>query len=169
MFKSAKYIYGVICLLIMNACGMYSFTGASIPAEAKTVSVATFENKASLVEPTLAQTLTDELRDKFVSQSTLDLVNTDGDLRFEGEIVSYSTKPIAIQGDQTAAMNRLTITIKVTFINVFDEKKSFENSSFSRYEDYPSTEDLSAVQESLIKTIVDALVDDVFNKAVVNW
>lgn len=160
--------WGLIVLFICG-CGVYSFTGASIPPEAKTVSVQYFENNADLVEPTLSQTLTDELRDKFATQTTLDLVGRDGDLQLEGEITSYKTQPIAIQGDQRNALNRLTIIIKVNFINRFDESKNFE-SSFSRYGDYSSDQDLNSEEViGIINVINEALVEDVFNKAVVNW
>jgi hypothetical protein len=74
---------------------------------------------------------------------------------------------VAITG-QTAAMNRLTITVKVRFSNRFDDTKDFEQ-TFSRYEDYPSSQELSSVQSSLTATIVDQLVEDIFNKALVNW
>lgn len=154
--------------ILLYGCGVYTFTGASIPPEAKTISVFYFENKAALVEATLSQTLTDALRDRFASQTTLDLVERDGDLHLEGEITEYRTQPIAIQGDQTAALNRLTIKVKVKFVNLFDDSKNFDT-EFSRYEDYPSSEDLSSVQAGLIELITEALVEDIFNQAVVNW
>lgn len=165
-FKIAA-VFGIIALF-MSGCGMYSFTGASIPADAKTVSISYFENKADLIEPTLSQTLTDALRDRFSSQTTLNLLERGGDLQLEGEITGYRTEPIAIQGDQTAALNRLTITVQVKYVNLFDESKNFDT-SFSRYSDYSSTDDLNSVQAGLIEVINEALVDDIFNKAVVNW
>jgi hypothetical protein len=94
-------------------------------------------------------------------------VESGGDLSFEGEITDYKTTPVAITG-QTAAMNRLTITVNVRFSNRIDETKDFEQ-SFSRYEDYPSDQDLNAVQEALTTTITEQLVEDIFNKALVNW
>lgn len=165
-FKILAFI-GFIALF-MSGCGVYSFTGASIPPEAKTVSIQSFENRAQLIEPTLSQTLTDALRDKFSAQTTLDLVGVNGDLQVDGQITAYKTEPIAIQGDQKAAQNRLTITIKVTFVNLFDESKNFDT-SFSRYSDYSSTQDLNTVQAGLITIISEILVDDIFNQAVVNW
>ena len=153
--------------LICQGCGFYSFTGASIPAEAKTVSVDYFPNHAQLVNPMLSNNLTDALRDAMTNQTTLDVVETGGDLSFEGEITDYRTTPVAITG-QIAAMNRLTVTVKVRFSNRFDESKDFEQ-SFSHYEDYPSDQDLNAVQEGLTSTIIEALVEDIFNKALVNW
>lgn len=162
----------ILCLLITTLaccrCGIYSFTGASIPAEAKTVSVQYFPNNASLVNPLLSPSITNTLRDYFMNQTTLQSVDNNGDLAFEGEIIDYSTTPVAITGDQTAALNRLTIKVNVRFFNKYDESKNFEQ-TFSQYEDYPSNQNLNAIQETLITTIVDNLCQDIFNKAVVNW
>ena len=153
---------------VCHGCGIYSFSGASIPAEAKTVSVDYFPNQAQLVNPTLSNNFTEALRNAMTNQTPLDMVETGGDLSFEGEITDYNTMPVAITSGQTAAMNRLTITVNVRFSNRFDESKDFE-SRFSRYEDYPSDQDLNSVQETLSATIIEALVEDIFNKALVNW
>ena len=161
----------VLCValaLICQGCGIYSFSGASIPAEAKTVSVAYFPNHAQLVNPMLSNDFSTALRDAMMNQTPLDMVDEGGDLSFEGEITDYRTTPVAITAAQTAAMNRLTITVKVRFSNRFDETKDFEQ-NFSHYEDYPSDQDLNAVQESLTATIIEALVENIFNKALVNW
>ena len=154
--------------LVCPSCGIYTFSGASIPAEAKTISVDYFPNHAQLINPLLSDNLTTALRDAMTNQTTLDLVETGGDLAFEGEITDYKTMPVAITSGQTAAMNRLTISVKVRFSNRIDDTKDFEQ-TFSRYEDYPSDQDLNSVQEALTATIVDQLVEDIFNKALVNW
>ena len=168
MKTKAKIAVMVMALaLVCQGCGIYTFSGASIPAEAKTVSVAYFPNHAQLVNPLLSNNLTNALRDAMTNQTTLDVIESGGDLAFEGEITDYRTAPVAITG-QTAAMNRLTVTVKVRFSNRIDDTKDFEQ-TFSRYEDYPSNQDLNAVQESLTATIVDQLVEDIFNKALVNW
>ena len=168
MKTKAKIAVMVMALaFVCQGCGIYTFSGASIPAEAKTVSVAYFPNHAQLVNPLLSNNLTNALRDAMTNQTTLDLVESGGDLSFEGEITDYKTTPVAITG-QTAAMNRLTITVKVRFSNHIDDSKDFEQ-SFSRYEDYPSNQDLNSVQESLTATIFEQLVEDIFNKALVNW
>lgn len=162
------YTVLLTCCLLLSSCGIYSFSGASIPAEAKTVSVQYFPNNAQLVNPLLSNTLTNALNDIFVNQTTLQSVAQNGDLALEGEITGYSTSPIAITGNQTAAMNRLTVTVNVRFTNKYDESKSFEQ-SFSQYQDYPSGQDLSSVQDVLVEEIVNNLCEDIFNKAVVNW
>lgn len=152
----------------LPGCGVYSFTGASIPPEAKSISIEYFVNNATLVEPTLSQMITDGLRDRFLSQTSLSLVNESGDLQITGIITDYSTRPTAIQGNETAALNRLSISVKVTFINTIDPTKDFE-SSFTRFEEYPSSQDINAVKDQLIPSINEALIDDIFNKSVVNW
>lgn len=156
------------CCLLLSGCGIYSFSGASIPAEAKTISVQYFPNNAQLVNPLLSNTITNALNDMFVNQTTLQSVAQNGDLALEGEITGYTTAPIAITGNQTAAMNRLTVTVNVRFTNKYDESKNFEQ-NFSQYQDYPSGQDLNAVQDILVEQIVEDLCEDIFNKAVVNW
>lgn len=168
MKQLSAILFTVFALAGLTGCGVYSFTGASIPPGANTVSITYFTNNAPLVEPTLSQSLTDALRDRFAQQTSLSLVTENGDLQLEGIITDYSTRPVAIQGDETAALNRLTIQVKVRYTNTIEPDKDFET-TFTRYEDYPSNQDINQVKDGLIPTINDALVDDIFNKAVVNW
>ena len=168
MLKKVNTLLILLAVFVMTGCGIYSFTGASIPAEAKTVSVQHFPNNANLVNPLLSDMITNTLRDYFMNQTSLEGVADNGDLAIEGEIVDYKTAPTAITGDQVAALNRLTITVNVRFYNRNDESKNFEQ-KFSQYEDYPSTTDLNTVQNELVETISNKLCEDIFNKAVVNW
>lgn len=161
----------ISAIVLFHSCGMsvsYSFADIDIPAEAKTYSVAYFENKADLVNPTLSQTFTEAMIDKFMSETSLDLTESDGDLNFEGEITSYRTAPRAITGDDVAALNRLTIRVKVRFNNELQPEKSFEK-TFSQYADYESSQSLSDVEDDLTEEIVEKLIEDIFNAAVVNW
>ena len=168
MLKKINTLLILITAFMLTSCGIYSFTGASIPAEAKTVSVQHFPNNANIVNPLLSDIITNTLRDYFMNQTTLDDVPDNGDIAIEGEIVDYRTNPTAITSDQVAALNRLTITVNVRFFNRYDESKNFEQ-KFTQYEDYPSNQDLNAIQDDLMSTICDKLCEDIFNKAVVNW
>lgn len=156
-------------MIAFSGCKVhYSFSGASIPPEAKTVSVQYFQNNASLAPPTLSQTFTETLRDKLGSQTRLGLVKKDGDLNFEGSITGYVTAPIALQSNDQSASNRLTITVNVKYKCSFDVKKNFEQ-TFSRFADYKGTESLSSKENDLIKDINEQLVQDVFNRALNDW
>ncbi|MGX8712660.1 MAG: LPS assembly lipoprotein LptE [bacterium] len=156
--------------LMLTACtGGYSFTGASIPPGAKTISIATFPNYATSVNPQLSQKLTDELMQLFSSQTPLDVMSTgEGDLHLEGEIIGYDTRAAALSSSDEVSMNRLTVTIKVRFTNSLDPEADFEQ-QFSRYRDFAASQDFSAVESNLVDEIVPELCEDVFNKAVVNW
>jgi hypothetical protein len=158
----------LMMMTLIAGCGVYSFTGASISPETKTISIDRFPNNAMTVEPTLSQKFTDALRDKFQNETNLVMLNKGGDLHIEGSITGYRTSPVAIQANETAAMNRLTITVEVSFTNTIDDSQSFK-SNFSRYQDYSSTQDLNTVKDGLIDEISEMLVQDIFNKAVVNW
>lgn len=132
------------------------------------MSIQYFTNKAKIVEPTLSAVFTNALRDRFTSQTNLEMVEKNGDIAIEGEITDYSTKPVAIQANQTAALNRLTITVNVRFSSRLEPAKDFET-SFTQYVDYPSTDNYNSIKNDLIKKIVNDLTDNIFNKALVNW
>lgn len=165
-----RAIISLLAVWMLTACtGGYSFTGASIPPGAKTISVATFPNFAPTVNPQLSKMLTEELTMMFSSQTTLDVMSTEGgDLHVEGEIVGYDTRAAALSSNDEVSMNRLTVTIKVRFTNNIDPEANFEQ-QFSRYRDYAASLDFSAVENSLLDEIVTELCEDIFNKAVVNW
>ena len=175
MIKGRK-INLTFCILILSlalvsaSCRMsYSFTGASISPDVKTITIPFFPNNAQLVVPTLSRSFTDALKDYFTSQTNLVLVDRNGDLELEGSITDYTIQPVAIQGNETAAQNRLTIKVSVKFTNKKNEKQNFENKSFSEYEDFSSSQNISTVQETLIKDITDKLIDDIFKASVANW
>ncbi len=146
----------------------YSFTGASLSPDDKTVHISFFPNRATLVNPSLSQYFTDALKDRFVSQTNLALTDGEGDLKFSGEIVDYNTQPTAVTSDEQANYNRLTIKIRVKYESLNNPEFNFDQ-VFSRFEDYESTELLSAVENDLTEIIVKQLIDDIFNKSVVNW
>jgi predicted small secreted protein len=159
----------LLAAFALNACsGGYSFTGADISADIKTVQISYFPNQATMVQPTLSTVFTEALKDKFISQTNLEMVSYDGDIAFEGMITNYTVSAQAFQGNETAALNRLTITVKVKFTNSVEPAKNFE-SSFTRYADFESSQSLSSVETDLIQQISDELITDIFNKAVANW
>jgi hypothetical protein len=159
-------IFG-IGMVFLYGCGIYSFSGASTTG-LKTVSVQYFQNRANLVQPGLSQYITDALIDKCKAQTRLGVVNGLGDANFEGEITEYSTSPLTVAADAQAATNRFKISVKIKFTNSVNPALSYEQ-VFSRYEDYDSNLDLSAVESDLSEKIVELLIEDIFNKAFVNW
>jgi Lipopolysaccharide-assembly len=168
--RSCKIIFAlaIVLLPVLNSCKVsYSFTGASTTG-LRTVSIQYFQNRASLVQPGLSQSLTDALIDKCKAQTNLNVVNGIGDANFEGEITDYSTRPLTVSAEAVAAMNRFTITVKVKFTNAADPDLSFEQ-LFSRYEDYDSSKNLSDVEQDLSQKIIEMIVEDIFNRAFVNW
>jgi len=162
----------VLCCIVMGShfsCGLYSFTGASIPAEMSTVSVDFFENTAPIVVTYLSQEFTEALKTRIRNQSRLSMVRSEADAAFEGRITGYSITPTAVQGNDRAGLNRLTITVAVSYKNRVDPKLNFEQ-SFSRFEDFSTTAGPIQSQEpQLIKNINDMLTDDIFNRAFANW
>jgi len=148
----------------------YSMSGVNLPPTVQSVSIKYFPNRAPLIMPTLSQSFTEALKDKFLNQTSLVLKKEGetGDLHFEGEISGYSTEPLGIQGNDIAAQNRLKVTVRVKFMNGKDSKFDFDE-TFTRYADYASTRSLADAEGELLEVIIEQLIEDIFNKSVVNW
>jgi hypothetical protein len=173
MRKTAEYMRMTAIiftfLVALTGCGVsYSFSGVNISEDVKTYSVDYFQNRAALVQAQLSQEFTNALMDKIQNNTSLNLANDGGDVSFSGEITGYETRPTAITSAETAARNRLTITVRVKYTNVVEPELDFDT-SFSRYEDYDASQNLSDVENQLIELIVENLVEDIFNQAFVSW
>ena len=159
----------VILGVVMTGCKVtYSFSGVNISPEVQTYTVEYFPNRAHIVQAQLSQVFTEALMDKIQSSTSLDLATQGGDVQFSGEITGYETRPTAITGQETAARNRLTITVRVKYTNLVEPELDYDT-SFSRYEDYDSSRNLTDVEGELIDLIVENLIEDIFNRAFVSW
>jgi hypothetical protein len=157
-----------ISILLVVACGAYSFTGGNT-GDAKTIQIDFFQNQAPLVEPALTQRFTNDLQDLFTRQTNLTLTGSNGDLHFSGEITDYRVTPMSGTSDQTAAQNRLTVTVNVRFVNKLKVKDDFEK-TFSFYSDYGANSQLNgSVLEAALDEIVERLTQDIFNASVAKW
>ena len=163
-----RIIIAALLGLMAVSCGIYSFTGTSIQPDVKTITIPYVEYKALRVNPSLSNEMTEALQDKFRKLTSLEQVDVDGDLELICEITGYDVKATAITADEQAAQNRLTVTAKVEFSN----KKYPEDDvskSFSAYEDFDAMQSLDAVEGTLCETIVEKLVEDIFNATVAQW
>lgn len=180
MNKAAIYCKSFLTTVILlslpvyfNSCGVYSFTGG-VP-DADNISIQEFYNNADLGPANMGQTFTNAIKNYFVQNTRLSVIPQDGQLQLEGEIMSYSLTPIAptSTGDPTqitsASSTRLTITVKVTYVNTIDEEMSFKDKTFSFYKDFSNDQNLSDIEESYIKQIFDRIINDIFNASVANW
>ncbi len=158
-----------VTAFIVQSCGIYSFTGTSIQPDVKTVTINYFEYKALKVNPSLSNQITEALKEKFTKLTRLEQVDMDGDLEIIGEVTGYDVKATAITANEQAAQNRLTVNVKITFINRKYPEDNFENKSFSAYADFDAMQTLDAVESTLCEEIVEKLCEDMFNATVANW
>lgn len=169
MTKSILLPIVCLCFALSTGCGIYSFNGASVDATATTVNVQQFVNRAAYVNPTLARKLTEDLRTKVTSQTKLAQVNAlTVDYIFNGTITSYSTSTVAVQDVEQPATARLTISVKVEFKSNINPEDDFTQ-TFSRSADFAANKSLDQVQDALVEDISKQLINDIFNKAFVNW
>jgi hypothetical protein len=156
-------------LLATTSCGIYSFTGASLSPDIKTLSILSISDRSGSGPAILGQTFTNKTQQYFQSNSSLTLIPKSGDLQIEGNITGYTLSPIAPTGNDVAAKTRLTITVQIKFTNLKDPDQDFDQ-SFSSYSDYNQTQVLTpAVETTLIETISDQILLDIYQKTVANW
>lgn len=172
-----KYLNSVLGVFLLfsalSACKVnYSFSGANINPNLKTLHITPISNRAAVVQPVLVQTLTDKMRQKFLVQTPLQVINSaNADLVFEVTITDYVIEPVAFgnEGGQAASRNRIKVTMQVNCTNNQSPKDSWETTFTPRFAEFESSENLSTVEAKLIAQICEELSDDVFNKAFVNW
>lgn len=160
-----KHLVFLLLSLVLVSCKL-SLSGGNY-GEAKTISIAFFPNNAALVQPTLSQSFTEDLRNFFQTQSPLSLISKGGDLQIEGAITDYRVGPVGVS-NQAASSNRLTITVNVKFSNSKDSTKDYDT-SFSRFVDFSSTQNISSIEQELVSQVNQQLIQDIFNKALINW
>ncbi|MAZ57949.1 MAG: hypothetical protein CMP56_00840 [Flavobacteriales bacterium] len=160
--------YICLCLVLLNGCNIYSFSGASISEETKTVSISYIRNQANLIEPNLSNKLTEALIQKCQTETDLTIVDTAADINFSGKITQYEVQPISIQNNETAAQNRLTIGVEINYINNTNKTDNF-NQLFTQYADFNSNTNFSEVEEMLNNLIIEEIVEDIFNRSFMNW
>ena len=162
----------LVCLgwLMATACSIsYKFNGASIDyTKVKTIMISDFTNQASYVNPTLAPEFTEELKDIYIRQTRLEQVKSNGNLALEGEVTGYDFTPMAVKEDAIASQTRLTITVRVRYMNNTNPDEDFEQ-SFSAYREFDSNLMLQQVESSLCAEIIEEIVDQVYNATVANW
>jgi len=154
-------------LSLASTCKV-SLSGQQVPVDVKTITINYFPNQAALVAPSLSQTFTEALKDKFLRESDLTLADQGGDWELSGAIQRYESTPIAPTGSETTALNRLSITIKVDFTSRKNEADSWTQ-SFTRFEDYESTKTLNQAEADLIPLLSTQLADDILQKLTQNW
>ena len=159
----------IAAAFLVQSCGIYSFTGTSIQPDVKTVTINYFEYTASKVNPSLSNMMTEGLQDKFTRLTKLEQVDMDGDLEIVGAITGYDVKATAISAQEQATQNRLTVNVKVTFLNRKYPEDDFEDKGFSAYADFDASQSLEAVEASLCEEIVEKICDDIFNATVARW
>ena len=163
-------------IVLATSCGMsvkYSMSGTSTSAQ--TISIIEFYNNTELGQANMGQTFTNQLKTYIIQNSSISVVQEEGQLQMEGEITDYRLTPIAPtatgdpNGINQASSTRLTITVKASYVNTLDETMSFRDRSFSFYKDFPNDQNFTDVEEQYTRQIFERIINDIFNASVANW
>ena len=165
-----KILLLLLLSLMASSCRIsYSFRTASIDYElTKTLMIAHFVNQSPLVYPQLEQRFNEEMKDMFTRNTRLQLVNQNGDMEIEGEIVGYELTPLAVQEDAFASETKLTMTVRMRFRNNKTDAPQIEE-RISANRTFSSNTVFDSVQDQLMGELIDEIVDQIFNATMANW
>ncbi|MBX2966686.1 MAG: LptE family protein [Cyclobacteriaceae bacterium] len=169
----SAFLITIVLPVWLSSCGVYSFTGSG--TNAKTITIAEFYNNTDLGPANIAQVFTNQLKDYMIQNTNLSVVQENGELQLEGIVTGYAVSQVAprASGDPSqidaAALSRLTITVRVTYVDTLDESMSFKDKTFSFYRDFDNDMNLSDIEDTLIRQIFDQLTLDIFNASIANW
>ncbi|WP_103072031.1 LPS assembly lipoprotein LptE [Aquimarina sediminis] len=167
--KKLKYILiAFTSLVLLQACGIYSFTGTNISPDTKTFQVNFFQNQSPRVFPGADQTFTNQLQDLILNQTNLSLTTSGGDILYEGEIVQDYVSPNTATSQITAAQNRLTIAVNMRFYDAKDPDQDLEQ-RFSFFFDYPASASENAIRDEAMQVIFERITQDMFNATLARW
>ena len=163
----------VLIFVLLVGCKYYSFTGASIPQGAETVQVNFFVNNAanevgSVFEPGLDRDFTNAVQEMLLNQTNLDLTNVNGHLIYEGESVNYRVTPMTATAQETAAQNRLTMSVNVRYFNTLNEDDDFEK-KFSFFFDFDAATQVQSIQTEAHEILFERITQDIFNESLAKW
>ena len=161
-----KLLVIAISCIALGCKVSYSFRGGEIPGQ--TFSIESFTNTATLVNPNLAIVMQDELQERFTNESNLKYTNGVGEAHFKGEITKYAITPVQGTGNETVALNRLTISVKITYTNSENDEQDFDK-IFTSFDDFESTQDFSSIEDELMETISEKLVALIYNETLMEW
>ncbi|MFT4834586.1 MAG: hypothetical protein ACJAVY_001234 [Marinoscillum sp.] len=167
------YNWSIGILLLLTGC-VYSFTGASIDPSVKTISIQTFFNNAALGPSTMSVTFTEKIKDYYQQNTSLTVVDDNGDLQLEGYISDYTITPVTANASGNnneadfAALSRITIRVSASYVNVKDDEFDFDK-NFSFFVDFDGNTDISANEQEYVEEIFDQIILDIFNASVANW
>ena len=113
--------------------------------------------------------MTEAMQDKFLKLTKLEQVEMEGDIEIIGAITGYDVKATAVTANESVAQNRLTVTVKVSFVNRKFPEDNFDDKSFSAYQDFDAMQSLESVEATLCEDIVEQLCEDIFNATVAQW
>ena len=153
--------------MLVQSCGIYSFSGVNIQPDVKTYTVLPFTNQASLVVPGFAEEFRLALTDKIRQMSNLNY-SDDGDLVYAGTITRYDVSPTSSTGDQQAAMNRLTVQVKIEFTSKKHPDDNFSR-TYSYYYDFPADKLVEDIKSEAHQVIMEQITQDIFNDTLAKW
>jgi outer membrane lipopolysaccharide assembly protein LptE/RlpB len=168
-----KYVLFILVAIGLSACWPSSFSfrdTGGMPEEWKTFTLKTLTLEAATCPLSFAAILSENLKDGVQNNTPL-LLNTtfgNGEVNMEGKITQYLVTPLAVQGNNNASQNRLSMSLVMT-VNITKPKEEQWTMTSTRFADFSSGTNISEIETKLFEDISAQMVQDLINKLLSNW
>jgi len=154
------FLYSAAALIIQG-CGIYSFSGSTLPSHIKTVAVPLFQNNTP--EFGIDQKLTDAIISAISKDNSLKITDArNADSILKGTILQITDRAGQYTADEVASSYRVTINVKIVFEDVKKRKALWEE-TWSQWGEYTNSRDEGLDQA------VEKLTTDIINKTISGW
>lgn len=166
--NTAILIWGILLLTAGCKSCKYSLSGINIPPDVKNISIQYFDNKAQYVNPALSQKFTEQLKDKFLRETSLAVVAADGDYKLSGTITGYKTEPVATSSNTGSVKNRFTMEVSVVFECPKHKEMNFTE-RITRFQEFNASENFQSIENRLSEEVSTQIIQEIFNKVALKW
>ena len=154
---------------LLSGCAYYSFSGASIPEHLRTVAVPLAENLATGGPVGLDRILTDALVERFADRSRLQLSTDEetADAVVQATIERYAVAPTAVTGDNLAALNRVSVAVRVLVTDRVEGRELLAR-TFTATDDFAPADGFQGEAQAAA-TALEQVARDAFTAATSDW
>jgi outer membrane lipopolysaccharide assembly protein LptE/RlpB len=157
-----------LLLTVLAGCGYHLSGSNRLPSDVRTIAVPVFYNET--FEPALENTVTTAVKEAFLTNSRLAVVNDpeEADLVLKGKVVSFGLTPLAFDRTRSVVLEyRVRIRVEVALEDRRTQKVLWKNSGMESSAEYVVNPDTSANRVAQDHAIAEAgkqFADDVVHR-----
>lgn len=169
--RPAAWAAPILMAILLAGCGIYSFSGSSLPSHIKTIAVPIMENKT--LDYQVANEATEAITQRFIQDNRLKVAGEGrADCVLEGEITSYENKVYNYSASQSPEDYIVVIRVAATLRDAVKNREIWKQDPITVSAVYSvvpgSAQELKTEADARRKAIQN-LAEDVLARTMEQW